>query len=67
MITTDDIMDIVYTLQQGIATVKLVQMAIDNDGGEQMYLDALDGAMVHLRDAENQLTEIVKEAVVHAE
>lgn len=60
-------MDIVYTLQQGIATVKLVQMAIDNDGGEQMYLDALDGAMVHLRDAENQLTEIVKEAVVHAE
>lgn len=67
MITTDDIMDIVYTLQQGIATVKLVQLAIDNDGGEQMYLDALDGAMVHLRDAENQLTEIVKEAVVHAE
>lgn len=67
MITTDDIMDIVYTLQQGIATVKLVQMAIDNDGGEQMYLDALDGAMVHLRDVENQLTEIVKEAVVHAE
>lgn len=67
MITTDDIMDIVYTLQQGIATVKLVQLAIDNDGGEQMYLDALDGAMVHLRDVENQLTEIVKEAVVHAE
>lgn len=62
MITKSDIMDIVYTLQQGIATVKLVELAIDNDGGEKMYMDALDGATSLLQDAERRLDEIMKEA-----
>lgn len=65
MITTGDIMDIVFTLQNGIATVKLVELAIDNDGGERTYIDALEGATVLLRDVENRLTKIVKEVITN--
>lgn len=65
MITAKDIADIVYTLQCGIATVKVVELAIDNDGGEKMYMDALDGATALLKDVENRLTNIIKEAVTN--
>ena len=66
MITAKDIADIVYTLQCGIATVKVVvELAIDNYGGEKMYMDALDGATALLKDVENRLTKIVKEAVTN--
>lgn len=65
MITAKDIADIVYTLQCGIATVKVVELAIDNDGGEKMYMDALDGATALLKDVENRLTNIIEEAVTN--
>lgn len=65
MITAGNLADIIYTLRCGIATVKVVELAMDNDSEGKMYTNALGGAAVLLENVERRLDEIVKEAVTH--
>lgn len=61
MITAGNLADIIYTLRCGIATVKVVELAMDNDSEGKMYTNALGGAAVLLENVERRLDEIVKE------